>query len=143
PVPGDGWFVQPLPELIAAALNNRPEIAENRALVEAAVARARAAVWRPLLPTAAVSYSAGGFGGGPPIVGTNARGQTLFGLSGQIANFGSRADLDASLVWQLRNLGFGNLAEVRELRAARDRFAFRELQVIDAVVAQVVQAQEQ
>jgi len=35
PVPGDGWFVQPLPELIAAALNNRPEIAENRALVEA------------------------------------------------------------------------------------------------------------
>jgi outer membrane protein TolC len=143
PIPGDGWFVVPLPDLVAAALSTRPELAENRALVEAAVARVRAAVWRPLLPTAAVSYSAGGFGGGPPIVGTNARGQTLFGLSGQIANFGSRADFDASLVWQLRNLGFGNLAEVRELRAARDRFAFRELQVTDAVVAQVVQAQEQ
>jgi outer membrane protein TolC len=143
PVPGDGWFVVPLPELVAAALNNRPEIAENRALVEAAVARTRAAVWRPLLPTAAVSYSAGGFGGGPPIVGVNAKGSNIFGLSGQIANFGSRADFDAGLVWQLRNLGFGNLAEVRELRAARDRFAFRELQVTDAVVAQVVQAQEQ
>jgi outer membrane protein TolC len=143
PIPGDGWFVQPLPELIAAALNNRPEIAENRALVEAQVARARAAVWRPLLPTAAVSYSAGGFGGGPPIVGVNAKGSNVFGLSGQIANFGSRADFDAGLIWQLRNLGFGNLADVREARAARDRVAFRELQVVNGVVAQVVQAQEQ
>jgi outer membrane protein TolC len=143
PVPGDGWFAVPLPDLVEAALNNRPEVAENRALVEAAVARVRAAVWRPLLPTAAVSYSAGGFGGGPPIVGTNAKGGSVFGLSGQIANFGSRADLDAGLVWQLRNLGFGNLAEVRELQAARDRFAFREAQVLNTVVAQVVQAQEQ
>jgi outer membrane protein TolC len=142
PVPGDGWFVQPLPELVAAALNNRPEIAENRALVEAAVARVRASVWRPLLPTAAVSYSAGGFGGGPPIVGTNAKGGSVFGLSGQIANWGSRSDFDAGLVWQLRNLGFGNLAEQRELRAARDQAMFRRLQVTDIVVTQVVQAQE-
>ncbi len=143
PVPGDGWFGAPLPDLVAAALNNRPEVAENRALVEAAVARVRNAVWRPLLPTATVSYSAGGFGGGPPIVGTNAKGGAIFGLSGQIADFGSRADFDAALVWQLRNLGFGNLAEVRELKAVRDRVAFRELQVLNGVVAQVVQAQEQ
>jgi outer membrane protein TolC len=143
PVPGDGWFTAPLPDLVEAALNNRPEVAENRALVEAAAARVRNAVWRPLLPTAAVTYSAGGFGGGPPIVGTNAKGGSIFGLSGQIANFGSRADLDASLVWQLRNLGFGNLAEVRELQAARDQVAFRQLQVSNTVVAQVVQAQEQ
>jgi outer membrane protein TolC len=143
PIPGEPWFAQPLPELVAAALNNRPEIAEHRAIVEAAVARVRNAVWRPLLPTVGVAYSSGGFGGGPPIVGTNAKGGSIFGLSGQIANWGSRADLDAGLVWQLRNLGFGNLAEQRELRGLRDQAAARRLQVTDIVVAQVVQAREQ
>jgi outer membrane protein TolC len=143
PIPGEPWFVQPLPELVTAALNNRPEIAENRALVEAAVTRVRNALWRPLLPTVAAAFSAGGYGGGPPIVGTNAKGGSVFGLSGQIANWGSRSDFDVGLVWQLRNLGFGNLAEQRELRGFRDQAMARQLQVIDVIVTQVVQAREQ
>src|SRR5262249_26328239 len=54
----------PLEELVATGLLNRPELAESRALVEAAIARWRLARVSPFLPRLEVSYSAGVFGGG-------------------------------------------------------------------------------
>ena len=65
PLPADRWANQSLEQLVSMALANRPELAENQALVAAALARVRTAQWRPLLPTLAVSYNIGGFGGGP------------------------------------------------------------------------------
>src|SRR5439155_321763 len=55
PLPGEPWFNRPDEELVAFALRGRPEQAENRALVEAALARIRAAKVRPLLPNVAPS----------------------------------------------------------------------------------------
>ena len=51
--------------LLTQGLANRPELAENRAVSQAALERLRAAQWAPLLPHLEVSVSAGGFGGGP------------------------------------------------------------------------------
>jgi outer membrane protein TolC len=141
PIPGDDWAASDLPTLAQAALNNRPDMAEARALVGAALARVRAAQWRPLLPNLAVTYNWGGFGGGPEIIAT--KPTVIFGHSGSINDFGVRDDLNISVFWRLQNMGLGNKAEVREQKALHDQAVLHQLQAADRVVAQVVQAQEQ
>jgi outer membrane protein TolC len=154
PVPVEAYMARTVDELIDLALSNRPELVENQALVRAAEERLRAAKYRPFLPNLVLNYNWGDFGGGPdlnpsivtlptkpgdPIKVTTVPG---FGPSGQMHHFNTRADLDATLVWRLQNLGFGNLAEVREQKAAMRQVQFRLLQVRDRVVGQVVQARE-
>jgi outer membrane protein TolC len=143
PLPGDTWAEQDIVALVEEALRNRPDLAEQRALVRAALGRLRTAQYRPLLPNAILSYNAGEFGGGPPVVGLTRTGGLVFGHSGQIANMGPRTDFDVSLVWRLQNLGFGNLAEVREQRALHEQSVLRLELTADRVASQVVQAQEQ
>lgn len=91
----------PLDELIATGLMNRPELAEGRALVGAAVARLRQAKVGPFLPRVEVGYTAGGFGGG---------------RNSFIGDFDGRGDGTAQATWQFDNLGFGDAARVRERR---------------------------
>ena len=55
---------QPINELIAVGLLNRPELAESRALVAAALARWRQDKSRPLFPTIGMAYYGAEFGGG-------------------------------------------------------------------------------
>jgi outer membrane protein TolC len=138
PLRGDEWIDQPLEELVRLALNNRPELAENQALVQATVDRVRQARLRPLLPNAVVNYSWGDYGGGPDQISG-----TSFGPSGRILHFGTRDDLDASLIWRFQAFGLGDKAAVREEQALQRQAVFRQLQVRDQVVAQVVQAFEQ
>lgn len=142
-LPAQEWFAQPLDVLVAQALHNRPELAENAAQVEAAVARYRAARWRPLLPSLVVNYSYGGFGGGPDVVGRTSSGGLILGNSGTIADFNSRSDFDISLVWRLQGLGVGNKAQIRDARLQIEQNQVRQLALQDLVVAQVVQAYEQ
>jgi outer membrane protein TolC len=142
PIPGEAWFNADLPDLVRTALNNRPELAEQQALVQVAVNQVKAAKWRPFFPTLAVSYAEGGFGGDPALVTTPGRAATTFGQSGNISNFGNRTDFEAALVWQMQNMGFGNVANVRQQRAVQQQAQFRLVQLRDFVVADVVQAQE-
>jgi outer membrane protein TolC len=150
PLPGAEWEEQPLDALIAQALASRPELAENRALVQAAWERLRAAHWRPFLPNAVLNYNWGGFGGGPDLNPPILTGkppkltaQPGFGASGEILRFNTRTDFDVTLVWRLQNLGFGNRAEIREQESIYQQAQLRDLQVADRVVTQVVQAQDQ
>ena len=69
PLPGDAWSEQDPEALVLFAIGNRPELAENRALVDAAMQRLRQARWRPFTPNFQVGYSAGGYGGGPNFTG--------------------------------------------------------------------------
>jgi hypothetical protein len=147
PVPVDAYLARSLEELISLALGNRPDLAENQALVRAAVERERAAKFRPLLPNLVVNYNWGDYGGSPDpnpniIVGGKVVTQPGFGPSGQIRHFNTRSDTDATLVWRLQNLGLGNLAEVREQKALTRQAEVRLMQARDRVVAQVVQARE-
>jgi outer membrane protein TolC len=150
PLPGAEWEDQPLEALIAQALATRPELAENRALVQAAWERLRAARIRPYLPNVVMNYNWGGFGGGPDLNPPILTGkppkltaQPGFGASGEILHFNTRTDFDVSLVWRLQNLGFGNRAEIREQQSIHQQTLLRQLQVADRVVTQVVQAQDQ
>ena len=127
-IPGEGWFNLDLPPLVETALNNRPELAEQQALVQVAVNQVKAAKWRPFFPTLVVTYAEGGFGGGPDLITTPGKSATTFGQSGNINNFGNRTDLDAALVWQLQNMGLGNVANVRQTQALQQREQFRLIQ---------------
>jgi outer membrane protein TolC len=143
-LPGDEWADRPFQQLLDVAIANRPELAENRALVQAAYNRARAAQSRPFLPNLVVNYNWGDFGGSPDIfTGTvNGKSFTFFGNSGSIRHFGTRDDFDVSLVWRLQNMGVGDYAAFREQVALRRQAEMRQVQVQDRIIAEIVQAHE-
>ncbi len=91
----------PVDELIGIGVMSRPELSAGRSLVGASEARLRQAELKPLLPRLEASYYAGGFGGG---------------IDSTINNFNMRGDGSIGAVWELRNLGLGNLALNRERR---------------------------
>jgi outer membrane protein TolC len=103
-------------------------MAQNRALVEATLARLRQEKWRPWLPTVQVGYSAGGFGGGQ---------------GGSLRDFGGRGDFDALLVWDVRNLGFGNEALQRDRGSQHRQAILTAEQVRDTILAEVARAYHQ
>jgi outer membrane protein TolC len=121
-------------DLIAVGLLNRPELASQRALVEATLQRLRQEQLRPLIPSVllrgaatnpAGTLSSGVFGGG--------RNDTL-------TNFGMRNDLDLQLIWQLDNLGFGNRARVEQRRGEKQLALIDLFRLQDRVAAEVSQA---
>ncbi len=116
---------QPLPQLVADALTNRPELAEQRALVQLSVQRLRQATYGPLIPSVLVGYQAGGFGGG--------RGN-FFG------DFDRREDLTAVASWELHNLGLGDLSLHRLRQSQLSQAQIRSLEIADRVAAEVVSA---
>jgi outer membrane protein TolC len=146
PMPGNDWLAQEVEVLIDFALRNRPELAENLALVQFGAQRERGARYRPYLPQLQVSYFAGGFGGGPLRDPRTKITQELNGpidrpisSTGTIGRFGHRSDLGVSMAWQLQGLGFGNYAELREARAVSAQAQIRLTAAQERVGAQVVQ----
>ena len=117
-----------LRQLVAEGMSNRPELGESRELVGAAVGRLQREQYAPLVPSVLLGVSSGGFGGGP--------GDT-------IANYRDRFDFDAIAYWELRNLGCGDLAARNQARAQVDQARFRQVQVMDQVAREVVEAHVQ
>jgi outer membrane protein TolC len=115
----------PLAELIAQALMNRPELAENRALIGATLERWRSAKMGPLVPNLQLSLDAGGFGGGP---------NAFFG------NFNGRQDFAIAAIMELKNFGLGDLALMRERRSQYNQAVIRQSGIQADVVAEVAQA---
>ncbi|MFO0876773.1 MAG: TolC family protein [Gemmataceae bacterium] len=142
-LPGKPWYSQPIDTLVYEGLRNRPELAENQALVQAAFLRYQRSKYRPLVPNLVVNYSYGGFGGGPEAVGRTATGSTILGQSGVIADFDSRSDLEVGLVWRLQGMGVGNAAQIWDNRVRLESRQVQQLYLHDLVVSQVVQAAEQ
>lgn len=149
---GDHLGERSVEDLLQIAAANRPELRENRALVMAAYERVRNARVRPWLPNLVLSYNWGEFGGGPdpnppiPILSNGAivgsRANTGFGAGGKLLHFNTRSDYEATMLWRFRNLGFGEVAVIREQEALHRQTKQRELQVQDRVVTEVVQARD-
>ncbi|HEV8004017.1 MAG TPA: TolC family protein, partial [Planctomycetaceae bacterium] len=93
---------QPLQELISIGLMNRPELANQQALVRQTVERIRQEKVRPLLPGIYLR------GSSTPVTGTLAGGFYGGGTNDSMSNFGARLDLDLQVLWELKELGFGN-----------------------------------
>ena len=88
----------PTHDLIAYALQNRPDLAARSADVARAEVHYHEELARPWIPTVWLGYSAGVFGGGSNVVPPT------------LAHFGSRSDFDVSLFWTIMNLGAGNIS---------------------------------
>jgi outer membrane protein TolC len=123
-------------DLIPVALTNRPELAADQALIQAALARVRQEKVRPFVPNIAlrgVSSNqpglAGGYFGG--------------GINGNLSNFGSRFSFDLQAIWEIQNLGFGTRATIREREAEQRQALLQLLRTQDRITAEVVQAQAQ
>ena len=111
--------------LIAQALGSRPEITQFAAMREAACWRVKEERWRPLIPSVQVGASAGGFGGG---------------VSSKFIDDGSRSDVDVIAVWEMKNLGLGNVALQRERRGQLNQRVLELEDVRDRIAAEVVAA---
>ena len=116
-----------LDELLAVALVTRPELAEDQALIRAALARWRQEKFRPLFPTLQAFYYNGSFVGGK-----------IGSTTGPLGVAGGREDVLAQVSWELRNFGLGNLAAARQQNA---RYKFAQAHLIETqarVSAEVV-----
>jgi outer membrane protein TolC len=121
-------YEAPVGELVATGLANRPELAEAEYLVCEAVQRYRRERYAPLLPSVLLGVSQTGFGGG---------------LGSEVSNFDKRFDYDAMAFWELRNFGAGEMARRDETRAVYDRARARQVQLLDQVAREVVEAHAQ
>jgi outer membrane protein TolC len=121
----------PPEELIPVAVERRPEVTFAEAQMLAASERVRQEKWRPFLPTLLIqgdgterpdSLMVGTYGAGP---------------NGSLSPFGSRLDVDTQLIWELKGLGFGNLALIHE-REANFETTERQQHLIRELVAREV-----
>jgi outer membrane protein TolC len=145
----DAWVVPapvvpdpiPLPELLAIALTQRPELAERQAAIRAALLALQGAKLLPFAPNVTLGYSAGTFGGGSNLVAAGILlpdGSVL--QQNRFGNFADRQDFDAVVYWSLQNLGLGNLALVRLAQSHLRSEDLRRLEVLDRVRAEVATA---
>ncbi len=119
---------QRLDELLSTALSNRPEVEQNQALVEMSSQRLDKATYGPLIPSLAVEFSAGGFGGGE---------------GSSFGHFDDRSDFGAMIYWRLENLGFGYGARAREERSRFQQAQLVEKATLDRIASEVIQAHAQ
>lgn len=115
----------PLEELVAIGLMNRPELAEERSLVQAALVAWRQAKCKPLFPILQYNYSGGGLGGGPNNI---------------VSNYNGTAIGSMIVTWQLDNCGAGNIAQAKERRSLYNQARFQLVQTQAEVAQQVVAA---
>ena len=118
----------PVSELIALGLLHRPELAAQRAAIQAALMNLDGAKILPFSPTTIVGFSAGGFGGGSNLV------RPIFG------GFAGREDLDAIMYWTIQNLGVGNVALIRLADARLKVTQFQQIEILNRVRADIAEA---
>jgi len=114
--------------LITTGLTNRPELKEAQNLVSAACDEYKRQEYASLIPSVVLGFSTGGFGGG---------------LGNDVGNFAGRYDVDAAMLWELRNLGFGEQAARRRSKAQIEQTKFRKLRLLDQVATEVSEAHSQ
>jgi outer membrane protein TolC len=129
----------PVDALIPIGLTNRPELASQQALVQAALVRIRQERIRPLVPSLLLEGSPGASGPGGYFMG----GVFASGASGQGNPPQGRDDVSVGLVWGLDNLGFGNLALVRSRQAERQHLLVELFRIQDQVAGDVARADAQ
>jgi outer membrane protein TolC len=149
--PIDGWVVPapivpdpiPLPELIAIAMLERPELAARRSEVRTALYDLSMARVLPFSPNVILGFSTGGFGGGSNLISQppgfiNATGQQVTGS--RFGDFGGRTDIDVAIYWTFKNLGVGNWASIKIADSRAKQSQFRELETLNLVRGEVAEA---
>ncbi len=131
---------EPVDNLIPIGLTSRPELAANQALVRATLARLREERWRPLIPSVVLMGTPAQMTAGGYLMG----GVYGSGVAPGHGNpWAGRFDPNIQAVWELRNLGFGNRALIRQRQAQVDEATIELFHVQDRVAAEVARAHAQ
>jgi outer membrane protein TolC len=121
--------------LIPVGLTNRPELATQQAVVQATLVRLRQERLRPLLPSLVLQSNA---------TPTADLGAGVYGTGTHSLNhFSGRSDWDAEVVWQLKNLGFGNRGLITQRRGEQRQAQVELFRIQDMVADDVAQARAQ
>jgi outer membrane protein TolC len=123
-------------DLIPIGLTNRPELASQQALVQAALARIQQERLRPLVPSLILEGGSNPAAPGSYLMG----GVFASGAHGDANPTGARDDVGVELVWGLDNLGLGNRALVRERRAEQRQVLVELFRLQDIVAAEIARA---
>jgi outer membrane protein TolC len=116
--------------LVDLALQNRPELAEQAALINLASARVRQAEVEPFIPNLTLGFTSGGFAGG-----------YSGGPDGMWSSMGWRDDFQAAALWEVDNLGFGNAYRTQRRRVDLEGQQLLCMQVRDRIAEEVLSAQ--
>ncbi len=118
----------PVRELTAMGLAQRPELMEQRYLVGEAVQRLKREKYAPLIPSVMLGASYGGLGSG---------------VGSDLAGSEDRLDVDALAYWEMRNFGHGDRAAQREANSVLRQQQLRQMEALDQVAREVVEAHAQ
>ena len=129
----------PVDTLVPIGLTNRPELASQQALVQATLARLRQERLRPLMPSILLGGDAAPAAPGGYLTGG------VFGsdVNGSGNPWTGRSDVNVQLLWELRGLGLGNRALVRERRAEQEQAVIESYRIQDRVASDVAQTHAQ
>lgn len=125
---------RPLDELMPIALANRPELASQKAMVEAAVARIREEKLRPLLPTIFLN----GFQTPGEKIQAGVMG---IGADGSMNLWSLRSDVTPQFSVAAESMGLGNLARIKEKRGEQSQAIVELLKIQDRAAAEVTRSQ--
>jgi outer membrane protein TolC len=129
---------QEVDSLIPLGLTNRPELAASQAIVQATLTRLKQERMRPLIPSLVLQGNSGANGNSSPLIG----GSAAAGNIGDV-QWGSRFDVNAVALWELKNFGAGNRALIREREGQRLQANVELFMTQDRVAAEVAQAHAQ
>ena len=122
-----------LEDLMPVALTNRPELASRQALVAAAEAAVRREKARPFIPSIVIN------GFQTPMEQLQA-GIFGFGANNSLNQWTGRDDVSVQPLWQLQNIGFGNLAMIKRQRGQQSQAIIDLFRTQDMVAADVTRA---
>lgn len=126
---------QTVDDLVPVGLTNRPELATQQAVVQAALLRLRQERMRPLLPSVILNSNS------DP---SQDLGYGVYGSGSQSINqYNSRSDWNIEAVWELRNLGFGNRGLINQRKGEQHQALVELFMTQDTVAQDVVQAHAQ
>jgi outer membrane protein TolC len=123
---------QSVDDLIPIGLTNRPELAVQQAVVQATLVRLRQERMRPLIPSLVLQSNA---------TPTGQLGAGVFGTgSNGLSDWSGRSDWNAEVVWEFKNLGFGNRGLITQRRGEQRQALVEQFRIQDLVAAEVTQA---
>ena len=120
-------------ELVLLAVQTRPEMTVNEALVQSARHRVHQEKARPFLPIFLVR------GAGTQVPYPMGFGVFGGGNGGTLTNYNVRSDFDLEAIWQAGNLGFGNVALINQRKEERELARVQALKVRDIIAKEVTQ----
>jgi outer membrane protein TolC len=123
-----------LDDLIPIGLTNRPELASHQSLVQATLVAIRREKLRPLLPSALIN----GFQTPYELIEAGAYG---VGNGGKLNIWNSRSDVSPQMLWIAEQMGFGNMADIKEQRGMASQTIVKLFHIQDSVAADVTRTQ--